>query len=532
MTATLTRLNSRIREQIERVPLLPVLLLGVVALDLYQLPEALNFPCFAFGDCGGNFTAQYLIAHGARIGIDFGYHYGLLGLLFGRLWFLLAGSSPYAYVAANFILNLAIAWGLARIAHALDLRAEGKLLVVAALGYTISFQPYPNFAHMLEATLLVWAIAEQSRGARLNAIALAAIAALAKPAMAYLYGALLIGFSVLDKSRANTALNRHNWKRVVVRGALAWVAVAAVLAAVYGPGALIDTVLPLIGARAYRLLHYGFFSSGAFRVYLPSARNWVWSGAAFWILAGLCVLWFGARSLWSLWKRSEQARSRADEIAGSCAIMHVSFVMFFFAAAWSSFYYSYLLVIGVAAAAERSFAARTATLALCILAVLGYGTTIRWTLHDWIRDRPSAESAWLWESPEMRTEWAQVLHLSRGRRAVVLTRLGGASLLFPQFEPPVRWALVPGLATKLELRNEVKQISQASIVVLTTLYAHTWPNGVPPFPQLRQALGEFCPIYSGRFFSVLKACPSAPLKRPDRRKTRPAVSPSSDGASH
>lgn len=501
----LTRVGGRIRNCIERVPLLPVLIAGVIALDSCQLPEALNFPCYAFGDCGANFTAQYLVAHGARPAVDFGFHYGLLSLLFGRVWFGLVGSTPYAYVAANFVVNLAIVWALARFARALDLGAEGKLLILAGLGYATYFQPYPDFAHMMEAALLVWALAEQARGARLNAIALAALAALAKPTMAYLYGAILIGLSWLEGARAKSEPRRRQWLRLVRRGALVGTVAAALLATVYGPEALVHTVLPLAGARAYRDLGFGFFSQGNFRVFMPGTRYWLASGAAFWALGGAYLLWYGARSLWSLWMRDEDFAEHAAEVTGSCAVMQLSFVMFFFANAWSWFYYSYLIVIGAAAATRRSATARAGALLLCAFALLGYRTTVSWTLHDWIVSRPSAETAGLWAPPDMRAEWSHVLELTHGRRSAVLARLGAAALMFPQFEPPVSWVLVPGLATQGDVRRKAKQISKASMVVLSTLYA--WPGGVPPFVPLREALDRFHPIYAGRFFSVLKASP-------------------------
>lgn len=519
-TDVLTRSGRQAGRWIERVPLLPVLVVELIAVDLYQLPEALNFPCFAFGDCGANFTAQYLVAHGARPGLDFGYHYGLFSLFFGRLCFSIFGWTPHAYVAANFLLNLAAVWALARFARALNLRAEGKLLIVAGLGYATYFQPYPDFAHMLEATLIIWALAEQARGARLNAVGLAAVAALAKPAMGYFYAPLLIGFSAFDQWGADSAPLRREWARVLCRGALIWTAAAALLAAAYGPRALIHTVLPLAGARAYRRLHFGFFARGGFRDFLPQTHGWLWNGAAFWTLAGLYLLGYGARSLWSLRTRPDAESSRAAEVTGSCAVLHLSFILIFFARAWSCFYYSYLLIIGAAASSERSASARAGALLLCLLAVLGYTTNVRWTLHDWVRKAPSAETAGLWASPGLRAEWSRVLQLSHGRRTAVLARLGAAAIMYPQFEPPVSWVLVPGLATTREVRLVAEQISRARLVVLTNLYS--WPDDVPPFAQLREALEPFQPIFIGRFFRVL-ALPVRAGSRPIPRATTAAL---------
>src|SRR6202043_881867 len=56
----------------------------LIALMIARLPETMNFEAFAFGDRGANLTLQYLVAHGYRPAIDFGYHYGLLPILVGH----------------------------------------------------------------------------------------------------------------------------------------------------------------------------------------------------------------------------------------------------------------------------------------------------------------------------------------------------------------------------------------------------------------------------------------------------------------
>ena len=123
----------------------------------------------------------------------------------------------------------------------------------------------------------------------------------------------------------------------------------------------------------------------------------------------------------------------------------------------------------------------------------------------------------------MRAEWSHVLELSRGRRAAIVSCRGAAPLMFPQFEPPVSWDLVPGLATRGDIGREAEQISRASIVVLARLYG--WPDGTPPFARLRHALELFHPIYTGHFFSVLSA--SSPARSATLPRTR-----TFDGAPH
>src|SRR5690242_18548790 len=71
----------------------------LVALFVIQLPVSMTFDLFAFGDTGANFTIQHLVSLGLRPAIDFGYHYGLLPILAGKIWFSVFGATPIAYEA-------------------------------------------------------------------------------------------------------------------------------------------------------------------------------------------------------------------------------------------------------------------------------------------------------------------------------------------------------------------------------------------------------------------------------------------------
>lgn len=68
---------------------LVLILLIVAALRLIPIPSF----TFAFNDGGANLTVQYLMSRGLVPSVDFGYHYGLLPLLMGKLWFWLFGLS-------------------------------------------------------------------------------------------------------------------------------------------------------------------------------------------------------------------------------------------------------------------------------------------------------------------------------------------------------------------------------------------------------------------------------------------------------
>lgn len=85
------------------------------------IPIGLAFDFWAFDDQGANLTAQYLLSHGYRPGTDFGYHYGLLPLLWGRIWFDVFGLTPIACWTAMLFCEVFIVRGIARFVTALDL---------------------------------------------------------------------------------------------------------------------------------------------------------------------------------------------------------------------------------------------------------------------------------------------------------------------------------------------------------------------------------------------------------------------------
>ena len=111
-------------------PLLLFILLAteILAIDFFRLPETMSFDSYAFCDNGANLTLQYLIAHGLNPTIDFGYHYGLLPILVGRIWFAVAGLTPIAYQILIVIFDLAIVSAVARIAAHLRFNATSLAL--------------------------------------------------------------------------------------------------------------------------------------------------------------------------------------------------------------------------------------------------------------------------------------------------------------------------------------------------------------------------------------------------------------------
>src|SRR5258708_22358843 len=114
-----------------------VLAVEVVAIVILQIPTRLAFDANAFGDYGLNLTAEFLIRHGYRPGVDFGYPYGPLSLLLGKLAFTLFGLRPFAFFSAVTICDLIFALGLARFARILRLRAPALALIAISVPFCI-----------------------------------------------------------------------------------------------------------------------------------------------------------------------------------------------------------------------------------------------------------------------------------------------------------------------------------------------------------------------------------------------------------
>ncbi len=162
-----------------------------LVLALVQLPLTLDFNSIIHADQGANLTVQKLLDRGRIPIIDFGYPYGLLPLLIGRSWFALFGRTPAAYAAAMFVVDLLIAWGLARCAYALRSGPVGIALFVCTMLST-ALCSYINLAHACEAVLICHALAAHASGRRPRALALLTAALFIKPVMAYVYGFLII----------------------------------------------------------------------------------------------------------------------------------------------------------------------------------------------------------------------------------------------------------------------------------------------------------------------------------------------------
>jgi hypothetical protein len=487
-----------------RARLFAILAAEIVAFNILWTAAGMKFENFAFCDSGANLSIQYLVSHGYRPAIDFGYPYGLLPILLGRIWFAGVGATPIAYQILSLCFELGIGFAIARIAAALRFRGMSIAVILVALWFGVRAY-YPSLTHTNEALILTLALSEQASGRKRSALMYASAAIFVKPSMGYVYLAWLIALWFRQTPRA------ARWKRlvpeVVIPIGIIGAVCAAVLSVVYGPFALIRTVLPLEGVAGYKVMDFGFFMGSGRFFWEPSHNSllqYFLGVAGLWIFATVFLFFsaiWAAKRLLSDPNSVSLERSR-DEIILTCFVLHAAFVCFFFGNQWSWIYYSYFLVIGVAASADLGPASRRAGFVVCCLcafAILGAALAV---LPDWNTQRPRAVTAWLWSPREQAAQWSQILEMTRGGRATILDSKGAAELMYPQFQPPVSLYLDPGLMKPSEVGRKVRQIGGSEWVIVPV--GMSTCGGIPSAPEIRAAMTSFELVMNTRYFLVYR----------------------------
>jgi hypothetical protein len=407
------------------------------------MPRLLSLDNVGFGDGGFDINVQALINQGYRAGIDFGYPYGALSLFYSKLWFSLLGLGPRAFCAGLLASDVIFALAMARFIWLIRVKACGITLglIGAVLGVMGAF----TLAHGLERACLSWALAEQIDSRRPRALALAAVAVLAKPSMGFVYGAWLIVL-ILCELRREACLTGARLAREFGPAPLAGGVLAAGLSLIYGPPVVAHLLLPLTGAKAYQLNGFGFLGrTGRTFWYFPGVHLAYYFGTpvAFWFTATL-YLFVGADVAERHLMGPSGRDDASDETVITCALMHLAFVSLFFGsnASWTN--YVYVLVVGTAIISGWPGRFKTIAWGLVLLGFAGQKGMVAGDLKRWKDTAPLPETVGLWAPAGERDEWRRVLALAQGGQAVVLSGDGAAQVLFPQMVAPVAASLIPG----------------------------------------------------------------------------------------
>jgi len=479
--------------------------LEVVVLHLVNIPHGLSFD-WAFDDRGANLTIQYLLSLGYIPGLDFGYPYGLLPLAAGRVWFALFGLTPFACWIAFLVCELLTAVGIARFSAALQLGWSGIVVIFAAL--PVAVQPcYPNLAHALEAALIANALAEQAAGRLPRALALATAAIFSKPAMGYFYGLLIVLLLLHNWWRRRPGARLAHLTRMLLPAAVAALSLSTVLARMYGISPLLHQFLPTTGMRLYRASHFGLFAAGKTLLHPPGATYSYYLGsiAGFYMAGTLYLFWAGLASLRRLLSNDR------EQMIFTCALLQLMFIAVLFGNSDSWFYYSYVLVMGIAA---TSVWRRWSIYPVCALALLAIAWEVPYfgdRYRSWKERSTSRETAGLFSSTEERREWARVRKLIRenqfSRPAALLGVQGCGEILFPEFAKPVSAYLFPGEASAGDIQRKQAQVAAADFLVA--------PRSRDSLIDLHWHLDARC-IPSGAFFITCLKEVKGPQSKPER----------------
>ncbi|MBA3968904.1 MAG: hypothetical protein H0X52_02265 [Gemmatimonadetes bacterium] len=475
---------------------------GVVLLTLVQLPITLNFIFYAFEDLGGSLKLSRLLAEGYRPTLDFYYPYGLLPLLFGRLWFGLLGSSPWAYLAATLGCNLLLAWGLTRFVVAMRAGAAAVVFLLVTLDF-VARPMYLNLTHAFEAALLVNALAEHARGRRGVALALLTICAFVKPSMAYIYGATLLALIVFDLARDGSSLDR--WRRTLGPAMVTGVVLAVLLAAYFGVEALLHVQFPIKGAASYRYVNYGFFAEGR-NFWNPadaSLNYYLGTPAGLWIVATLVLVAGGAvAARKGLRQDGDEGGRLVGEIALSTLVMHVAFVGLFYGAAWDWIAYFFVLAMGVIAVTHRMRWGTPILALFAAMSLLGHKSSIEGYYRAWTTTAPSAITGGLWATPRQQAEWAHVLRLTQKSQPMLLSTSGAAEAQFPQFVGTGSFYIHQALVEPLMPAPEKERISSRLRSAPMVVVVRNSPADVEAIPRFRQSMASCHLAWRGTHFDV------------------------------
>ena len=487
----------------------------LVVLQIWQLPRIAGWTFFSFFDPGTALKGDLLISMGMKPAIDFGYTHGLASLMVAHLGFVLLGRTPTAYLVITSVMEALMAVMIARFAVAMKLSRPALVFLFIAL--PVAIMPcYLTLTHPLEALLLLWAIAEQAGGRRQRALAICTACLFVKPSMAYVYGLLLVIWTIIDCYR-----HERRWSGLLRSTAPAMVTGVLMAAAMiwrFGIQSLLLTIVPITGMRTYKDTHFGFFSGSGLQFWSPAYHPWYYyiiTPAGVWLAMSAILLWVllirGLRQKQSpenIGKRHYvgglitdwvHTPNRLMETALSIAIMHIAFVLGFYGWKYAWEYYSYLPVLFTALVISRcrTRQVQVATV-LGIMALCSQARNIGLTFWCWQNKTRDQQTGYLWAYPQQAAQWRYVCRKVRGHPTLILSN-GYLPWMPKGMTMPLSWFPEPGIPTAIEMRRLKSEAMAAHYIVVRHGYGKfgLWVN--PAFASVRH---RFSLLWQGQYFSI------------------------------
>ncbi|HTV49430.1 MAG TPA: hypothetical protein VMG59_13410 [Phycisphaerae bacterium] len=509
-----------------------------------QLPTIADWSQFAFWDPGTTLKGDLLLSLGMKPGIDFGYTHGLASLEIARWGFALLGRTPAAFLIMTAVMEILMAIALARLAVALRLSREGIIFLLIAL--PIAIMPrYVTLTHPLEALLLLWALSQQASGLRPQALAICTACLFVKPSMAYLYGLILLIWTIrellLSREQIFARLVSQTWLAILTA-----LLMAAALAWRFGVHSLLLTVFPTTGVRTYQAFSFGFLSSGLLQFLFPDYHPWFYylvTPAGIWIIMSLIcavgmlvavVLLLRRRKISAIidpigtWSQSDH---RVETIL-SIGVMHLIFILGFYGwkDAWQ--YYSYLPVLFTAVfisnlgffslrvyLSASNIQPRVETrglsagfpprailtgrrlrfaAALSFLALASQTSNIQAAWNGWSTKVRTQQTGYLWADKDQLAQWNKILAKIDNKPTLSFT-FGYLPWMPPGMSMPLGWYPVEGLGTPLEIARLQSEILNSQYVIIWNAFRPHDPWDNSEFAKIR---GKFTLVLKTQDFSL------------------------------
>ncbi len=407
-----------------------------------------------------------MVRHGLRPNVDFGHMYGLLGLLFSDAWFRIAGLTPAAYWAGVFLFELAMCAATTEFAIAADLSSLSIVFLFASFPIFL-WVNYFNFAHVIEAFCLMLAVIAHLKGRYDFALAAAAMAVLARPALGYVYGFVLLCVVLMK------VFHTHSLRlSVLVLPICSTVFLAIVLAWRFGFASLIRTLLPITGAAAYRAVGYGFFNRGmAFWWPNPFSLRFYLGVPGFWLLVNASLLLLGPIAvLRARHTAAESLERHKSEVLGATAVVIFFWIFFVFSHQYIGSWILYLwLAVWATTLLPHFFHKYAAVIVLLILiAVNADRHLLLGPYPQWSSTKISSLFPHTFSQGNEDQQIKELFSAVRGRKVLVLIHSGAMPLMQDGLGEPLTEFYVPGGVMPGEKARIKSAANAAEMIVIPT----------------------------------------------------------------
>jgi hypothetical protein len=469
---------------------------------VFLLPSELDFRDFAFRDLGSFQHVDRLIGQGLRPGMDFGFTYGLLGVLLQHLYiaFFGAGHWPTLGLLLIYLLLMLTFWNLLCREIGQSLTNFGVLLGLSGIMMYIAPWP-PTPAHVLLELSLAFSLYFLLKRRFSLALFVAALGALAIPSLPIVLAGLLTLAIAWEWWQA-PARTVRGLVTQLAPAAVGYAGVVALMMAFFGRRPVLLSLVPLSGARLYRAMNFGFFGRGRnlWGPPHPHLSHYLFTPAGIWLFCSGLLVVFGCVGALRIGRTGKLA-GRSFFVVICCAL-HLVFVFAAFGNSLSYVYYSFFLCAGVLAGVSdlTNRRLRIAVSSLLLgLGLLSQLSGINGGLKLWKSGSVSPATASLYAPNDFQPEWKSVLSLARKRRVFLLAYGTGVDFYYPKIGTAQSWILLPGLIVAREDSFVLQQIRMADVVVEELEVATLYIDGNK---EWQAALGDFHVKVAGRYFRI------------------------------